>query len=608
MANEFTTPGAIKLKSEMPTQASKDAYDLYSPLNKNGVSDLVRNLVKNGGPGAMEHVNSLAKTFFGRATEIGASTPLSDYINDSDERDAIIREFDTKVQMILAGPGGQKVKDQKLNELKDAYGQKISKQNLAHLLERGSVAAMMASSGARGNPGQLAAGTSTPLMANNIKGQPIPVVIKHSFAQGLSPAEMMATSYAGRASVVLAQLSTALPGSIFKRLSPTLFHEVVTLTDCGTKNGIAIPISDRKSLLGRFLRGSSTLIDEEELASLVSNGVKKVNVRSAMTCEAKEGVCQRCFGLMASGVLPEIGTNVGIIAAQSISEVLVQKMLSVKHSASAGERRGNTYEQASNLLSNPTENFINEATISTINGTVTALRPTALGDIHVYVDDKVHFVPIDQKVIASLGDKVHIGQPLSTGTINPRALVNLRGIGAGREYMSKELRDIYGGDLDPRHFELVSKNLIKFVEVTDPGQTAFLPGEKVDVNQVRKYLETKSTELSVDRAEGKVLAKGVFSLTPGTLLDANHIQQLKDDGVTKVTVSNSGLSVRPIVPGLQSVKMLDRDWVSKLSFSRLRDTLKESAAVGAESEVHSVSPITSYMLGHEFGESTGGKY
>src|ERR1700756_286561 len=499
MANEFTTPGAIKLKSELPTEAAKKDFDLYRPLDKTAMSDLVRNLVKNGGPGAMEHVNSLAKTFFNRATEIGASTPLSDYINDSDERQAIIDEFDMKAQMILNGPDTKQVKYQKLGDLKDLYGSKISKQNLQYLLEQGSTAARMASSGARGNPGQLSSGTSTPLMSNNVKGEPVPVVIKHSFAQGMDPAEMIALSYMGRGSTVMAQLSTALPGALFQKLSPTLFHEVVTVTDCGTKNGICVPMSDKKNLLGRFIQGTSVLIDEAKLKELQNDNVKKVYVRSTMTCEAKEGVCQRCFGLMANGMLPEIGTNVGVIAAQSVSEVLTQAMLSTKHKASAGERKGNSYEQANNLLSNPSENFQNEATISTTNGKVNAITPaSSLGDYHVYVDHKQHFVPRSQNLEVKEGDEVKIGQRLSTGTINPRTLVSLRGIGAGREYMAHELRDIYGGGLDPRHFELIAKNLIKFVEVTDPGQTAFLPGEKVDINQVRKYLETKLTELPIE--------------------------------------------------------------------------------------------------------------
>ena len=220
----------------------------------------------------------------------------------------------------------------------------------------------------------------------------------------------------------------------------------------------------------------------------------------------------------------------------------------------------------------------------------------------------MHFIPNDQTVKVAVGDKVKQGQPLSTGTVNPRKLVSLRGLGAGREYMAKELRDIYKGGLDPRHFEVISKNLMKYVEVTHPGETGFLPGDKVDVANVTKYLNKKSEELAVDKAEGGVLAKGVLNLTPGTLLDGNHIQELKDSGIKTVSITNSGLRVTPIVPGLQTAKLLDPNWVSKLSFSRLKDTLQQSAAIGAESSLHSTDPITPYIIGREFGEGEHGKY
>jgi DNA-directed RNA polymerase subunit beta' len=174
--------------------------------------------------------------------------------------------------------------------------------------------------------------------------------------------------------------------------------------------------------------------------------------------------------------------------------------------------------------------------------------------------------------------------------------------------MAKELRDIYGGGLDPRHFEIIAKNLIKYVEIIDPGETGFLPGDKVNVSEIAKFLNKKTEELPVDKAEGGVLAKPVHTLTPGTLLDGNHIAELKDWGVKTVHVTNSGLRVVPLVPGLQTAKLLDPNWISKLSFSRLKDTLQNSAAIGAESDLHSVDPITPYIMGSEFGEGENGRY
>lgn len=608
MTQKLTTAGALLIKHSLPSEESKKRFDIYRPLDKGGVSELVANVVKYGGPGSSEHINTLSKVFFNKATEIGATTPLSDYINDSEDRQAIIAEFDHKAKQIMASNKEERLKNSELGELTAAYNKKIEKQNLDYLLAQGSTAAKMARTGARGNPSQLATGTSTPLMSLNLKGELVPVVIKRSFAEGMSPAEHIAMSYMGRASTVASQLSTSLPGALFKRLAPTVFHEVITESDCGTHNGLLVPVDDHKNIVGRYQAETNKLVDEPYYKELKSSGVKQVKLRSVMTCEAKEGVCQHCYGLMGTGKPAGIGENVGVIAAQSVSEVLTQAMLSTKHRATVGERKGNAYEQASNLLNNPSENFKDEATVSTLNGVISAIRQTPLGDSNVFVNEVGHFVPRVQSLKVKVGDRVRSGDPLSTGTINPRKLIALRGMGAGREYMAKELRGIYGGGLDPRHFEVISKNLLKYAEVTDPGETGLLPGEKVEINKIIKYLAKDSSVVPVDKAEGSVLSKPVLSLTAGTLLDGNHVQDLKNSGVKEVHITNSNLRVSPIVPGLQSSKLLDPNWISRLSFSRLKDTLKEGAALGSSSPVHSTDPITPYVLGTEFGDGESGKY
>lgn len=608
MTDRYTTPGALLLKSQLPTEEAKQNFDLYRPLDKGGIGDLVSVLLKHGGPDAHETINDLGKTFFNKATEVGATTPLSDYINESDERQAIVDEFSGKVAQILGKKLPKAEENAALADITGQYNKKIEKQNLDYLVAKGSMAAKMAKTGARGNPSQLAVGTSTPLMSPNLKGEIVPIVIKSSFAKGLSPAEQLSMSYMGRGSTVMSQLSTALPGALFKRLSPTVFHETITIDDCGTKNGIIIPIADKKSAIGRYTAETNRLIDESMYKEFVTSGKKDIKVRSPMTCEAHEGVCKHCYGLMGNGHLPDIGENVGVIAAQSVSEVLTQAMLGTKHKASVGERKGNAYEQASNLLNNPTENFKDEATISNINGKVSMIKQTPLGDWNVFVNEKNHFVPRSQALKVEVGNEVKKGDALSTGTINPRKLVSLKGLGDGRMYVAHELRGIYGGGLDPRHFEIISRNLLKHVEVHDPGETGFMPGQRLTVNTVQKYLENHNKEVPLDKAEGSVLAHAVHELTAGTLLDGNQIEKLKERGVDKVKVSTSGLKVTPIVPGLQTAKMLDENWISRLSFSRLKDTLKESAALGAESDVHSTDPITPYIIGNEFGEGDDGRY
>lgn len=605
---QYTTAGSLLIKHGMPTEAAKSKYNIHGVLDKKGMTEMVNMLLEYGGENAPEHINNLGKLFFNTATSMGASTPLSDYINDSEERQALIKEFDTKVQQIKAKVQNKAALSMELSNLTGQYNKRIEKQNLDYLLSKGSMAAKMANTGARGNPAQLGTATSTPLMSANMSGTMVPLVIKHSFAEGMSPAEALALSYMGRGSTVLAQLSTALPGALFKRISPTVFHEVITMDDCGTRNGIMQYVTDKKSLIGRYEARTNILIDENYYRELVASGKKQVKVRSPLTCEAHEGVCKKCYGLAANGKLPNIGENVGVIAAQSVSEVLTQAMLSTKHKATVGERKGNAYEQASNILNNPTENFKDEATISTLNGKVNKIEVTHLGDSNVYINGVRHFVPIAQALTVKEGDEVEQGGRLSTGVINPRKLVALRGMGAGRQYLAEELRNIYGGGLDPRHFEIIAKNLIRYVQVIDPGESGFLPGDKIEIATVAKFLQHSEGLIDTKDAAGKLLAQPVLNMTPGTMLDSNHTKELLDNGITKIYVTSSKLRVAPIVPGLQTAKLLDKNWISKLSFAKLKDTLTQAAALNETSPVHSTDPITPYIMGTEFGEGAEGKY
>lgn len=609
MTTKPIAAGAIWIKHQLPTKKARDAFDPSERLDKKNMSKFINLLIEHGEDKSYDTINGLTRHFFDLATQLGTSTPLQDYENESDERQTMLAEFEHKVKDIVASKGDPKAKTRKLDELAFETRKKLNTQNLKHLLAKGSVAAQMAEAGARGNPEQLGAGTTSPLVGYDVKGDPIPLAIKHSYAEGLSPSEFWAMSYGGRASTVTAQTATEKPGAIFKRLGPSLFHEIVTMTDCGTKNGILYPSTDSKAVIGRFEAGTNHLVDEPYYNKIKKN--KQIKVRSPMTCEAHEGVCQKCMGVQANGKLAEIGHNVGVIAAQSVSETLTQAMLSSKHSVSGVGAQRNIYEEANNLLSNPKDNFQDESTIATTNGVISKIHQTPLKDWEIYVDNKPHFVSREQEPVVDVGEHVRIGDALSTGTMNPRKLTELKGAGAGRLYLANKLREVYGKKapgLDPRHFELISKNMIKYYEVRHPGESEFLPGQVVDVAHLHKYLADNSHELPVEKATNHLLARGVLELTPGTHLTQNHIQDLKNSGIKTIHVSESKMEVVPRVPGLQTVKLADDNWVSKLSFSRLAQTLEDAPALRQESPTHSTDPITPYVLGTEFGEGKDGKY
>src|SRR4051812_32870994 len=130
MTTNITTPGALFIKSLMPNQKTKDNYDLSMRLDKPGMSKLINMLVDHGGDQAYETINKLPQIFFNKATQIGASTPISDYENDSDERQAIFSEFDHKVKEIVQSKLDKKLKLKKLDDLAFSTRKYLNSQNL----------------------------------------------------------------------------------------------------------------------------------------------------------------------------------------------------------------------------------------------------------------------------------------------------------------------------------------------------------------------------------------------------------------------------------------------------------------------------------------------
>lgn len=607
--SEVISAGSLLIKHNLPDSV-KPYFDPSKPLDKKGIASLMSHIIQHGGPQAHETIQTLSNLFFNKATEHGYSTPIDDYINDSPDRMALLDELSHKVRHVQASNDSEKDKNNKIATLSGKYSADLWSQNLKYMVGKGSTAGLMAMTGARGNSMQLGQGTASPVMAQDILGNPVPIVIKRSFAEGLTPAEHMAMAYGGRASTVKTQLSTSKPGALSKEITPNVFHEVITEHDCGTKNGIPIELSDKKDVVGRVEVGHSSFVDETTYKELVHSGVKTIFMRSPMTCEAKEGVCQMCYGRDSYGSLPKIGQNVGTLAAQSVSEVLTQAMLSTKHLGGVAGRKRDAYEEANAILHMP-ENFPDKATLSTLNGKVTKVETDSLNVKHVFVNGVPHFVPSKEDAVVASGDIVKAGDTLSTGMVNPAEIVKFKGMGAGRSHFAKSLREAYSlanPNLDTRHFDLIARNVMKYVVVTHPGHTEFLPGQVVHVSKIQPELASSEIETPTLDAKGKVLSRAVLDVMPGQVIDDNLITHLSGHGVKTIFTTKTGLLVDPVVKGIKTSKLHDENWISRLALNNLKQSMTEAVSLGQRAKIHGTDPITSYTLGHEFGEGGYGRY
>ena len=219
---------------------------------------------------------------------------------------------------------------------------------------------MMATSGARGSRGQISQLAAMRGLMTKPNGDIIELPIKHNFREGLSVIEYFISTNAARKGLSDTALKTADAGYMTRRLVDVAQDVVINEEDCKTINGIEysaikegdeikVHLADRieghytiervvNPYTGEVICDVNAYIDENLAKKIEDAGVESVRVRTVLTCEAKHGICVKCYGKnLARNKIVEIGEAVGIVAAQSIGQPGTQLTLRTFHSGGAAE-------------------------------------------------------------------------------------------------------------------------------------------------------------------------------------------------------------------------------------------------------------------------------
>ena len=480
--------------------------------------------------------------------------------------------------------------------------------------------AEMVRSGGRGNYAQLMKIVASPAAARNFRGDVVPFLIKKSYAEGLTPAEMWVAGDEARVNAIASNISVVEPGDLAKILINNLNDKVVTVPDCHTTNGIALRHDDINvgerylaADAGPFKAGS--FMNSAALQVLRAGPPRDVLVRSPMTCELGAGVCQRCMGHAPDGQLYQTGTNVGIRAAQAMAEPLTQMALSAKHGGQLAkdmpEARLEGIRGVRQLLEVP-KSFAFRAALAEHDGTVTRIEDAPQGGVNIYVDKTRHYVAPPLKATVTPGDKVEAGDVLSNGVPKPDEVVQHKGLGAGRDYLVGQMQKLYqshGVDIDRRHFELLSKALLNWVRVDDPGSAPLLRGDVVSYNTYLGAARKAARPIPLTDALGETLSDNVLHYTAGTRIDAKTHADLLAHGVTDVSVGASGAPiVTPIVRPATRAPLLNPDWMARIAHRYLREGLLSGAHTGATTDMAGTNPVPAYAAGKTFGQGGEGRY
>jgi DNA-directed RNA polymerase subunit beta' len=220
---------------------------------------------------------------------------------------------------------------------------------------KGPIFVMASSGSTKGGFGPISQLAGMRGLMADPSGRIIDLPIRSSFREGLTALEYFISTHGSRKGLADTALRTADAGYLTRRLVDVSQDMVINANDCGTRAGLWVRAEDNAAdpnlpqmgerILGRVLAGDvsdpktgeliyerGTLLDEEDAARIVAAGVEEVFVRSPLTCQLEQGLCQLCYGRdLGRGVMVEMGSAVGIVAAQSIGEPGTQLTLRTFH-------------------------------------------------------------------------------------------------------------------------------------------------------------------------------------------------------------------------------------------------------------------------------------
>lgn len=273
----------------------------------------------------------------------------------------------------------------------------------------------------------------------------------------------------------------------------------------------------------------------DDQAAEIEKHYDSLRVRSILTCQSEHGICAKCYGRnLATGRHVEIGESVGIIAAQSIGEPGTQLTMRTFHTGGVASA-----EDITQGLPRVEELFEarkpkGNAIISNIAGTVSIEDSSENANIKIITvtneeTSDTYKIPFGKRISVEEGQVIEAGTRLIEGNINPHDILRVLGVKATQNYIVKEVQKVYrsqGVEINDKHIEIIVHQMLRKIKILNPGDSAWLPGETVDIVSYRaenRRLEDEGKEPAV--GENLLLGTTKAALATDSFLSAASFQE-----------------------------------------------------------------------------------
>ena len=399
---------------------------------------------------------------------------------------------------------------------------------------------MMADSGARGSMSQIRQLAGMRGLIANTAGKVIEVPIRANYREGLNVLEYFISSRGARKGLADTALRTADSGYLTRRLVDVAQDVIVREDDCGTEEGLTVadikdgnhilePLAER--LEGRYLLHDAVdpatgeviwshedMVTGEGAKKIVDAGITSIEIRSVLTCHSHHGVCKKCYGRnLATSKPVTTGEAVGIVAAQSIGEPGTQLTMRTFHTGGIAST-----EDITQGLPRVEELFEARrpkrcALIAKMDGTV-RIAEEKKSNVIIITNDELKTeekvtIPYGIRCLVKDGDEVKAGDMLIPGAKYPQDILEAQGPEAVEEYIIAEIQNAYrtqGVDINDKHIEVIVRQMMRKLRVTDPGSTELLQNVSYEYKEIAEA--NAAVQVRIDAGE-EGLTKATYRAT-----------------------------------------------------------------------------------------------
>jgi DNA-directed RNA polymerase subunit beta' len=374
--------------------------------------------------------------------------------------------------------------------------------------ESNPVRMIIDSGGARASKDQLKQLSAIKGLVVDPLGKIVELPTKSNYREGLSIFEYVTSTRGSRKGLTDSALKTADAGYLTRRLVDVSHDMIVRIEDCGTTEGWEVhrredrqaPFASR--VIGRFvtedivapnskkvLIPKDTEITEENVRLLDEHDVQTVIVRSPISCQAPVGMCAKCYGRdFSTNAYVQVGTPVGVIAAQSIGEPGTQLTMRVRHAGGIVgldvtqglPRVEELFEARTPRILSPISEIAGKVEVTeTESGYTVRIRNTAMKP----PEEREYVIPLTSELKVSDGSLVAAGDQLGSGYLDLKEVLQVRGLRGAQKYLITEIQRVYesqGIQISDKHFEVIVRKMSDKVRIDSSGDTTLLPGELAD--------------------------------------------------------------------------------------------------------------------------------